>query len=262
MYAPLDAMKMLGMTGTFGYYRGARGVRQLLADLETARSSGIKLVVTLGDVRPSAYADQRGNIDMTKVKNELNPFVVAAEQLTPFIESGTMWGIRFMDEPHDPNGLPRGVTIDKGDLGIVMAYLKQALGKVRVGSTSPARYMVDVPNADWCFGQYCHRTAGRRGIEPIPYIREDAALAKRNGMSYIASLNASTNPVGNKDFFEVFKALAALPEVDFLTSWQWPQGDYPNSFEKRLADPAVKDLVEEVPRACVRERRQGTRSVR
>ena len=257
MYVPLESMKEMGRTGTVGYYRGAEGVRKLLADLKTARRDQIKLIVTMGEVKPSAYADERGRIDMAKVKVELAPFVAVSGQLKPFIEDGTIWGIRFMDEPHDPSGLPRGIAIDTGDLGVVMAYLKESFGNVRVGSTSPARYMTHVPNADWCFGQYCHHTAGSRGIEPIPYIREDAALAKKKGMDYVASLNASTNPVSNREFFNVFKDLAALPDVDFLTSWQWPRGHYRNSFEVRVSDPAVKDVLKEISRACVRERQEA-----
>ncbi len=205
MYVPLDSMKAMGMTGTVGYYRGAGGVRKLLADLETARRDRIKLIVTMGEVKPSAYADERGRIDMAKVKAELAPFVAVSGQLKPFVEDGTIWGIRFMDEPHDPSGLPRGIAIDTADLGVVMAYIKESFDNVRAGSTSPARYMANVPNADWCFGQYCHHTAGRRGIKPVPYIQEDAALAKKKGMDYVASLNASTNPVGNSEFFKVFR---------------------------------------------------------
>lgn len=204
MYVPLESMKANGMTGTFAYYRGAEGAQKLLADLKIARRDRIKIIVTMGEVKPSAYADERGKIDIAKVKNELAPFVAVSQQLKPFIEDGTIWGIRFMDEPHDPSGLPRGITINVQDLGIVMDYIKKSFHNVRVGSTSPARYMVNVPNADWCFGQYCHHTIGRRGIKPIPYIQEDAALVKKKGMYYVASLNASTNPVGNTEFFKVF----------------------------------------------------------
>ncbi len=208
----------------------------------------------MGELRPSAYADSQGRINMEAVEKELSPFVAIAEQLKPFIADGTIWGIRFMDEPHDPAGLPRGVAIDTGDLGKVMAYLKKVFGQVRAGSTAPARYMVNVPGADWCFGQYCHSTMGRRGIKPLEFIQEDAALAKKKGMYYVASLNASTNPVDNRTFFETYLAFASLPDVDFITSWQWPQGRYPNSFETRISDPSVKTLVEEIPRKCVRNK--------
>lgn len=254
MYVPVDVMKSYGMTGTFGYYRGTAGARKLLVDLETARRFKIRMIVTMGDVKPSVYADSQGRINMEIVKMELAPFVAIAEQLKPFIEDGTIWGIRFMDEPHDPSGLPRGTVINAQDLGNVMAYLKKVFGKVRVGSTAPASYMVNVPDADWCFGQYCHSTMGRHGIKPVAYIEQDASLAKTKGMCYVASLNASTNPVDNKTLFEVYLAFAGLPDVDFLTSWQWPREKYHGSFEQRISDPSVKTLVEEIPRKCERNR--------
>ncbi len=253
MYAPLDIMKSYGMTGTITYYRGDGGVKKLFSDLAEARRCRIKLIITLGDVRPSTYADQQGKIDMAKVREELSPFVKISGQLRSYIEDGTIWAIRFMDEPHDPSGLPQGISINTEDLGAVMLYLKQSFGSVRVGSTAPARYMVNVSNADWCFGQYCHRTAGRRGIDPVQFIKEDAALAKKMGMSYVASLNASTNPVDNKTFFETYLAFASIPDVDFLTSWQWQQGRYPSSFEKRITDPSVRSLVTRITQACMRK---------
>ncbi|MEW6744665.1 MAG: hypothetical protein AB1486_18065 [Planctomycetota bacterium] len=246
-------MTAYGMTGTIGYYRGPVGVKKLLADLAVARREKLKLIVTMGDVNPSLYADARGEIDMARVREELAPFVEIADQIKPFVVDGTIWGIRFMDEPHDPRGLPRGVTINAQRLGDVMALLKEVFGKVRVGSTSPARYMVNVPNADWCSGQYCHDTARRRALDPVTSISEDAALAARKGMSYVASLNACSNSVDNRTFFEVYLALAKLPDVDFMTSWQWPQGHHPQpSFERRLNDPGVQDLVRSIPQACRR----------
>lgn len=248
MYVPLESMTAHGMTGTFGYYRGARGVQRLLADLPIARRDKVKLILTLGDARPSTYADDRGNLDMAKVHQELDPFLAMAEQLAPFIADGTIWGLRFLDEPHDPGSLPRGVTVNPEHLGQVLALLKETFGPVRVGSTAPARYMVKVPHADWCCGGY-----PLRGPDPLAVLRQDAALAAQQGLRYVANLNACTNPLDNRTFFQVYLALAALPEVDFLTSWQWPQGRYPQpSFEKRLTDPAVQDLVQAIPAACRR----------
>ncbi len=248
MYVPLESMSAHGMTGTFGYYRGPGGVQRLLADLPIARREGIRLILTLGDVRPATYADERGNLDMAKVHQELDPFLALADQLAPFIADGTIWGIRFLDEPHDPGSLPRGVAVNPEHLGQVLALLKDTFGPVRVGSTAPARYMVSVPHADWCCGGY-----PLRGSDPLAVIREDLALATEKGLSYVASINACTNPVDNRTFFAAYLALAALPEVDFLTSWQWAQGRYPQPcFERRLTDPAVQDLVQAIPLACRR----------
>lgn len=248
MYVPLEEMSAHGMTGTFGYYRGATGVQRLLADLPLARRDKLKLLLTLGDVRPATYADEHGNLDLAKVHQELDPFLALAEQLAPFFADGTIWGIRFLDEPHDPGSLPRGVAVNPEHLGQVLALLKQTFGEVLVGSTAPARYMVNVPHADWCFGGY-----PLRDPDPLAVIREDAALAAQHGLHYVASVNACTNPANNRTFFESYLALASLPAVEFLTSWQWPQGRYPQpSFEKRLADATVQDLVQAIPRACQR----------
>lgn len=254
MYTPAKSMGSKGMTGTVAYYRGPGGARRIWRDLAAARRKRTKVILTLGSVNPSVYADARGHIDMAKVRREIGPFAAVAGRLKPYIADGTVWGIRFMDEPHDPSGLPRGVTVNPKELGEVMAYLKKTFGKVRVGATSPARYMVKVPNADFAFGQYNHDNTGRRFPDGVAYIRRDAALAAKHGMSYVASINANRNSVDNRTFFKLYLDLAKLKDVHFMTSWQWPQGRHPRpSFEKRLNDPRVQDLVRALPQACRRD---------
>ncbi|NLO74071.1 MAG: phosphodiester glycosidase family protein, partial [candidate division WS1 bacterium] len=131
----------------------------------------------------------------------------------------------------------------------VMALLHTTFAGARVGSTSPASYMVQVPHAGWCTGGYHHDLLRRRGLDPLEHLRQDSALAVQHGLRYVANLNACTNPLDNRTFFEVYLALARLPDVHFLTSWQWEQGRYPQpSFEQRLRDPQVQDLVRALPR--------------
>ena len=255
MYTPNEYLTYKGMTGAVKYYRGLRGAQQMITDLKVAQTNSIKLIVTLGSVDPQQYLDENRNIDMERVHAELDFFFDIQSEIQPFINNGTIWGIRFMDEPHDPSGFPHDFEIDPVQLGDVYSLIKSHFPHVRVGSTSPAVYMVKVPHADYAFGQYNHAHPPPSYNDPVQFFADDSRLAFNHGLDYVASINANTNTVDNYGFFESYKQICFIETVDFVTSWQWPQGHYLYpSFEARIndPDPEVQGIIAELPSACNR----------
>ena len=251
MYTPNEYLTYKGMTGHVKYYCGVKGAQQLLNDLQIAQDHTVTLILTLGRVDPETYLDSNRNIDMNPVLEELTPFFGLADSIQPFIDDGTVWGIRFMDEPHDPKGYPHDFQVDTQQLGEVFSLIKSHFKNVRVGSTSPAFYMIDVPHADFACGQYNH--AHPLSNDPVQFFREEAALAHQHGLDYVASLNANTNTVGNYEFFHTYSQMCSIEHVGFVTSWQWPQGHHPYpSFESRLNDPSprVQAQIAQIPDSC------------
>ena len=244
------------MTGAVKAYRGPRGAETLLADLVFARELGVRLIVTLGSVAPMTYLDSAGHLQMDRVREELEPFFVVAGQLAPFIADGTIWGIRFLDEPHDPAGLPRGFEVDPDELSAVFALIHDAFGDVLVGSTAPPTYMARAADAGFACGQVVHTKLPPGLADPVELHRQQSALAHDRGLLYVASVNANTNAIDNATFFRTYRAMCAIETVDFATAWQWPQGNHPlPSFEDRLRDPspAVRAEIAAIPAACRRD---------
>ena len=255
MYTPNEHLTDKGMTGAVKYYRGRRGADSLIDDLKFAQMQGVRLILTLGSVTPGDYLDDEDHINMEIVHRELDPFLEMADSVKPFIEDGTIWGIRFMDEPHDPTGYPREFDVDPEELGEVFGLIRSYFGDVRVASTAPPWYLIQVPNAGYAFGQ-CNNDKVPPGFDgPVDFHRDQSELAHKHGLLYVASLNANTNPAENVDFFRIYRQMCELKTVDFVTSWQWPQGRYPMpSFESRFSDsdPAVQAEITEIPTACGR----------
>ena len=108
MYVPSEYYGFKGISGVVAYYRGAGSVARPLSDLEKARKMKVKVILTLGSVNTRVYLDSSGHINMSKVYQELAPFFAASSKIQPYIDDGTVWGIRFMDEPHNPAGYPPG----------------------------------------------------------------------------------------------------------------------------------------------------------
>jgi len=255
MYTPNEQLAAYGMTGVVRAYRGQRGADLLLGDLQFARDQGVEVIVTLGGVSPADYLDEEAHLVLDRVHLELAPFFALADEIRPFIADGTVWGIRFLDEPHDPAGYPRGFAVDPLELGEAYALILQHLGPVRVASTAPPWYLAQVPGAGFAFGQCVHGRLPDAYEDATAFHREQSQLAHDHELLYVASLNANTNPVDNLTFFRSYRAMCALSTVDFVTAWQWPQGHHPEaSFAARLADPspAVQAEVAAIPAACAR----------
>ncbi len=202
MYTPNEYLTAKGMTGAVKYYRGARGAELLLTDLAFAQEHGVRLILTLGSVTPANYLDTQDHIDLAAVEAELSPFFDLAGRIRPYIDAGTIWGIRFMDEPHDPTGYPAAFDIDPTELGEVFARIREVFGDVRVGSTAPPWYMIGVPNAGFAFGQVVHQKLPLGFSDPIDFHIDQSELAHQNGLLYVVSLNANTNTIDNVAFFE------------------------------------------------------------
>jgi len=255
MYTPNEHLTDGGMTGAVKAYRGTRGAETLLADLPVASERGVRLILTLGGVSPGDYLDAEGSLDFEIVERELAPFLEIAEAIAPYIESGTVWGIRFLDEPHDPSGYPRSFEIDPIELGEAYARIREHFGGVRIGSTAPPAYMIRVPGAGVSFGQVVHAKLPPDVTDPVDFHRRESALAHEHGLAYVASLNANTNGVDDETFFRDYRRMCEIESVDFATSWQWPQGHHPcPSFGIRFAtaDPAVQTEIAAIPAACER----------
>ncbi|MFC2079632.1 hypothetical protein ACFLSZ_06600 [Candidatus Bipolaricaulota bacterium] len=255
MYTPNHCLIDSGMTGSVKHYRGTQGAVTLLEDLALAEELGVFLILTLGNVSAADYLDVRDAIDSEIVERELDPFFAISESIRPYVLSGTIWGIRFLDEPHDPRGYPASFDVDPIQLGAVYARIREAFGDVPVGSTAPPWYMIQVPNAGLAFGQIVHNKLPPGYDDAMPFFREQSALAHANGLLFVASVNANTNSVDNATFFQTYREMCAIPTVDFATAWQWPQGHHPMpSFETRLndPDPAVQAEIEGIPEACLR----------
>ena len=255
MYVPLDVASEASMTGVVGYYRGERGVERLLIDLAFARERGISLIVTMGSVSPDDVLDTDGHIDMPAVRRELDPFLAAAGELSEYVKDRTLWGIRFLDEPHDPAGYPRGFEVEVSELAEVYSLIQDTVPGVPIGSTAPPQYMIRVPGAGLAFSQVVHHKLPPGYDDPIAFLRDQAALAHEHGLLFVASINANTNPIDNLTFLRTYREMCAIPAVDFATAWQWPQGHHPQpSFEARLtdADPAVQIEIALIPEACRR----------
>lgn len=255
MYVPVDVLPQTGMTGTIAYYRGERGAEQLLADLAFAQQHGVSLIATLGTVAPVDVLDDAGHIDMSAVHRELDPFLAVAEAASPYLEDGTLWGIRFLDEPHDPAGYPPDFEVDPGELSDVYAMIREAFRDVPIGSTAPPQYMVRVSGSGLAFGQTVHGKLPPGLNDPVGFHRQQSELAHERGLLYVASINANTNPIDNVTFFCTYRDMCAIPTVDFATAWQWPQGHHPQpSFEARFTDPdpGVQAEIEAIPEACRR----------
>jgi len=258
MYTPNDHLIDEGMTGAVKAYRGSRGAETLLADLAFARELGVRLIVTLGSVSPVTYLDDTNHLRLDRIREELEPFFAVAGQLAPFIEDGTMWGIRFLDEPHNPAGLPRGSEVDPAELSAVFKQLHDALGDVLVGSTAPPAYMALVADAGFACGQAVHTRLPPGFADPVEFHRQQSALAHDHGLRYVASLNANTDAIDNATFFRTYRTMCAIETVDFATAWQWPQGHHPlPSFGDRLhdPDPTVQAEIAAIPAACRRDTR-------
>lgn len=255
MYVPINAASEAGMTGVVGYYRGERGAEQLLVDLAFAREHGISLIVTMGSVSPDDVLSGDGHIDMVAVHRELDPFLAVVGELSNYVEDRTLWGIRFLDEPHDPAGCPAGFEVEPSELAEAYALIQDALPGVPIGSTAPPQYMIRVPGAGLAFSQVVHHKLPPGYEDPIVFQRDQAALAHEHGLLFIASINANTNPIDNVTFFRTYRQMCAIPAVDFATAWQWPQGHHPQpSFEARFrdADPDVRAEIALIPEACQR----------
>lgn len=66
MHTSNEYLTYKGVTGTVKYYRGPRGVQQLLDDLNFAQTHHVTLIITLGSVDPNTHID--GNqINMSAV---------------------------------------------------------------------------------------------------------------------------------------------------------------------------------------------------
>jgi len=255
MYVPLDAAAQAGMTGVVAYYRGERGAKQLLVDLAFAKEHGISIIATIGAVSPGTYIDDGGHIDMDAVGGEIGPFLGVGEQASAYIDDRTLWGIRFLDEPHDPAGYPREFEVNPVELSEVYTLIQAAFPGVPIGSTSPPQYMIRVPGAGLAFSQVVHHKLPEGYEDPIAFQRDQAALAHEHGLLLVASINANTNPIDNATFFRTYREMCAIPDVDFATSWQWPQGHHPQpSFEARFTDvdPAVQGEIAGIPAVCRR----------
>jgi len=236
-------------------YRGQRGADLLLGDLPFARDQGVRLIVRLGGVSPADYLDEEACLVLDRVHLELAPFFALADEFRPLIVDGPVWGIRFLDEPHDPAGYPRGFAVDPLELGEAYALILKHLGPVRVASTAPPRYPAQVPGAGLAFGQCIHGQPFDAYEDATAFRREQSQLAHDHELLCIASLNANTNPVDNLTFFRSYRVMCALSAVDFVTAWQWPQGHHPEaSFAAGLADPgpAVQAEVAALPAVCTR----------
>lgn len=162
MYTPNEHLIDGGMTGSIKHYRGTRGAVVLVDDLTFAEERGVRLILTLGSVAPDDYLDEEGHLSLDDVRRELDPFFALSSEIAPFIESGTIWGIRFIDEPHDPAGYPPSFEIDPAVLSEAFALIRSHLGDVRVGSTAPPAYMARVPGAGFASGQNRPREASAR----------------------------------------------------------------------------------------------------
>lgn len=255
MYVPLDVASEAGMTGVVGYYRGEQGAERLLTDLAFAQEHRISLIVTMGSVSPSAVLDADGHIDMVAVHRELDPLLAVAGELSKYAEDRTLWGIRFLDEPHNPAGYPRGFEVEPSELAEAYAVIQHAFPGIPVGSTAPPQYMIRVPGAGLAFSQVVHDKLPPGYDDPIAFQRDQAALAHEHGLLFVASINANTNPADNITFFRTYREMCAIPTVDFATAWQWPQGHHPQpSFEARFtdADPTVQAEIALIPEACRR----------
>jgi len=256
MYTPNEYLTEAGMTGCVKHYRGSSGAAQLRGDLAFAEAAGVRLILTLGGTSAASYLDEQDAIDMQIVRRELEPFLDIAEDIRPYIESGTVWGIRFMDEPHDPGGFPASFDVDPGQLSDCYAILRGAFGDVAVGSTAPPEYMCRVPDAGLAFGQLVHSKLPDEFGNPLDFFRKQSELAHACGLRFVASINANTNAVDNRTFFQTYRGMCAIPTVDFATAWQWPQGNHTEqpSFELRFHDPdaAVQSEIAGVPEACRR----------
>jgi len=255
MYTPNEHLTDAGMTGAVVAYRGTEGATRLLDDLRFAQERGVRLLLTLGPVRPGHYLDADGVIDQSIVRRELEPFFDVAQELRTYIEAGTVWGVRFMDEPHNPSGYAPPFRVDPQQLGDVFSLIRDGLGEVRVGSTAPPWYMIQVSGAGYASGQCVHGRLPAGFEDPIAFHRAQATLASDHGLAYVASLNANTNPADNLAFMASYLGICAIPEVDFVTSWQWSQGGYPEPcFAERLADPdpSVQAIIREIGAACAR----------
>jgi len=255
MYVPIAEAVDHAMTGTVAAYRGRSGAERLLVDLPAARASGIRLIVTLGAVAPAEYMTGDGHIDPDSVDRELEPFFAIAGEIRPYIEDGTVWGVRFLDEPHDPAGCPRGFEVDPVELGTVYASIHRHLGGVPIGSTAPPAYMLRVPGAGIAFGQVVHARLPAGFDDPTQFHTAQSRLAHDHGLLYVASVNANTNPIDSATFFRTYREMCAIETVDFATAWQWPQGHHPEaSFEARFLDPdpAVQAEIARIPEACAR----------
>jgi hypothetical protein len=255
MYTPNEHLVDSGMTGAVKYYRGQRGADELIEDLRFARGCSVRLIATLGSVLPSDYLDDEDRIDMSAVHGELDRFFDLAEDVRSYIEDGTLWGIRFMDEPHDPKGYPRNVEVRPDELGEVLALIEAHFGEVRVGSTAPPGYMIDVPNADFACGQYNHANPPSGYEDAAAFHRDQSERAHEYGLDYVASINANTNPIGNAEFFQTYRNMCEIQTIDFATSWQWAQGQHEMPcFSARLGDldPAVQQEIAGIPASCQR----------
>lgn len=259
MYTQNEFLTFKGMRGSVKYYRGRHDTIQLIEDLNFAQSHNVKLILSIGSLDPNTYLDRNGNIDMRIVHQELDPFFNIADSIEPFISDGTVWGIRFMDEPHDIENLISETqvktSVNKEQLGVVYALIKSRLGSVRVGSTSPSVYMIHVPNADYASGQYNHSNPPSYYSDPRQFFETDSNLAYSYGLDYVASLNANTNSIGNLEFFKAYNLMCSIENIDFVTSWKWSQGGYPEpSFEVRLNDPTpeVQAEISKIRISCER----------
>lgn len=255
MYTPNEHLTDGGMTGSVKHYRGDRGAAALVDDLVFAQALGVRLILTLGSTAPSDYINDEGRLSVDAVRRELDPFFALASELGPFIADGTIWGIRFIDEPHDPAGYSPSFEIDPGELGEALASIRSHLGDVRVGSTAPPAYMARVPNAGFASGQVIHAKLPSGYSDPVTFHRDQSASAHEHGLAYVASLNANTNAIDNETFFRDYRRMCEIETVDFATAWQWPQGHHPMpSFGSRFgdADPLVRDEISRIAAACER----------
>jgi hypothetical protein len=255
MYTPNEHLTDGGMTGAIKHYRGPRAAAALLEDLAFAEDRGVRLILTLGSVAPVDYLDADGHLSVDAVRRELDPFLALASEIAPFIAGGTIWGIRFIDEPHDPAGYPPAFEIDPAELSEAFALIRSHLGDVRVGSTAPPAYMARVPGAGFSCGQVIHAKLPSAYTDPVTFHRDQSALAHEHDLAYVASLNANTNAIDNETFFRDYRRMCEIETVDFATAWQWPQGHHPMpSFGARFedTDPPVRTEISRIPAACER----------
>lgn len=255
MYTPNEHLTDSGMTGSIKHYRGVRGAAALVGDLALAEARDVRLILTLGGVAPAGYLNQEGHLTMDAVQRELDPFFALSSEIAPFIESGTIWGIRFIDEPHDPAGYAASFEIDPAELAEAFAVIRSHLGDVRVGSTAPPAYMARVSGAAFACGQVIHAKLPSGYTDPVTFHRDQSVLAHEHDLAYVASLNANTNAIDNETFFRDYRRMCEIETVDFATAWQWPQGNHSMpSFEARSGDPSpsVRAEIEGIPAACQR----------
>jgi len=238
-------------------------LRQLLP---MAREAGMRVTLRMtGDHQH--YTDEDGNFDMARWKAQLEPWVVVADELAPYISDGTLCAHMLLDDIRTWEGdNPTGDELDdmarasKETLPGLATFVREHATRMPIPTSGTYTHVDAIVN------QYRHREG-----DVHDYTRQEVARARTLDVRIIHGLNianggdgSSEQPGWQKDRFAMSAdeirrygaVLATPPDISMFLNWEydgeerWSDGSVGSDyFDRPELTAALTELGERISSA-------------